>query len=120
MALPHIVLEPLDLMAWPPALVASQRVHLTRFYSVFAAHSNLRTAVTPAHRGMGHAMQMPADSAKPTQAAISSVDKPAVSIPHQFSRAGPHPPPTAGTAGPGRLREFRASARWRAPVLRSC
>jgi hypothetical protein len=37
----HIVLEP------PP------RMHLTRFHGVFAPHSKLRAAVTPAHRGIG-------------------------------------------------------------------
>ena len=37
----HIVLVP------PP------RMHLTRYHGVFAPHSKLRAAVTPAHRGMG-------------------------------------------------------------------
>ena len=49
----HIVLEPLDLMARLAALVPPPRMHLTRFHGVFAPHSKLRAAVTPAHRGMG-------------------------------------------------------------------
>ena len=62
----HIVLEPLDLMARLAALVPPQRKHLTRFHGVFAPHSKLRAAVTPAHRGTGAAKQPPADPAKPT------------------------------------------------------
>ncbi len=49
----HIVLDPLDLMARLAALVPPPRMHLTRFHGVFAPHSKLRAAVTPAHRGMG-------------------------------------------------------------------
>jgi Putative transposase len=49
----HIVLEPLDLMARLAALVPPPRMHLTRFHGVFALHSKLRAAVTPAHRGVG-------------------------------------------------------------------
>jgi ribosomal protein S27E len=49
----HIVLEPLDLMARLAALVPPRRMHLTRFHGVFAPHSKLRAAVTPAHRGAG-------------------------------------------------------------------
>jgi hypothetical protein len=49
----HIVLEPLDLMARLAALVPPPRMHLTRFHGVFAPHSKLRAAVTPAHRGAG-------------------------------------------------------------------
>jgi hypothetical protein len=49
----HIVLEPLDLMARLAALVPPPRMHLTRFHGVFAPHSKLRAAVTPAHRGVG-------------------------------------------------------------------
>ena len=49
----HIVLEPLDLMARLAALVPPPRMHLTRFHGVFAPHSKLRAAVTPAHRGIG-------------------------------------------------------------------
>ena len=63
----HIVLEPLDLMARLAALVPPPRMHLTRFHGVFAPHSKLRWAVTPAHRGMG-APQPPvsrADDEKP-------------------------------------------------------
>jgi hypothetical protein len=47
----HIVLEPLDLMARLAALVPPPRMHLTRFHGVFAPHSQLRSAVTPARRG---------------------------------------------------------------------
>jgi hypothetical protein len=35
------------------ALVPPPRMHLTRFHGVFAPHSQLRAAVTPAHRGVG-------------------------------------------------------------------
>ncbi len=49
----HIVLDPLDLMARLAALVPPPRMHLTRFHGVFAPHSRLRAAVTPAHRGVG-------------------------------------------------------------------
>jgi len=49
----HIVLEPLDLMARLAAVVPPPRMHLTRFHGVFAPHSKLRAAVTPAHRGVG-------------------------------------------------------------------
>jgi hypothetical protein len=49
----HIVLEPLDFMARLAALVPPPRMHLTRFHGVFAPHSKLRAAVTPAGRGMG-------------------------------------------------------------------
>ena len=49
----HIVLEPLDLMARLAALVSPPRMHLTRYHEVFAPHSKLRAAVTPAGRGKG-------------------------------------------------------------------
>lgn len=49
----HIVLEPLDLMARLAALVPPPRMHLTRYHGVFAPHSKLRAAVTPAVRGKG-------------------------------------------------------------------
>jgi hypothetical protein len=49
----HIVLEPLDLMGRLAALVPLPRMHLTRFHGVLAPHSKWRTAVTPAHRGVG-------------------------------------------------------------------
>ena len=49
----HIVLEPLDLMARLAALVPPPRKHLTRYHGVFAPHSKLRAAVTPAGRGKG-------------------------------------------------------------------
>ena len=49
----HIVLEPLDLMARPAALVSPPRMHLTRYHEVFAPHSKLRAAVTPAGRDKG-------------------------------------------------------------------
>ena len=62
----HIVLEPLDLMARLAALVPPPRMHLTRYHGVFAPHSKLRAAVTPAHRGMG-APKPPATSAEPAQ-----------------------------------------------------
>jgi hypothetical protein len=49
----HIVLEPLDLMARLAALVPPPRMHLTRYRGVFAPHSKLRAAITPAGRGAG-------------------------------------------------------------------
>jgi len=49
----HIVLEPLDLMARLSALVPPPRMHLTRYHGVFAPHSRLRAAITPAGRGAG-------------------------------------------------------------------
>jgi hypothetical protein len=49
----HSVLEPLDLMARLAALVPPPRMHLTRYHGVFAPHSKLRAAVTPAGRGRG-------------------------------------------------------------------
>jgi len=62
----HIVVEPLDLMARLAALVPPPRMHLTRYHGVFAPHSKLRAAVTPAGRGKGR---------KPE--AEEGVDKPA-------------------------------------------
>jgi hypothetical protein len=61
----HLVLEPLDLMARLAALVPPPRMHLTRFHGVVAPHSQLRAAVTPAHRGRGAAKWSPTDPAKP-------------------------------------------------------
>jgi Putative transposase len=52
----HIVLEPLDFMARLAALVPPPKLHLTRYHGVFAPHSKLRAAITPAHRGAGAAM----------------------------------------------------------------
>jgi hypothetical protein len=49
----HIVLEPLDLMARLAALTPPPRMHLTRYHGVFAPHSKLRAAITPAGRGKG-------------------------------------------------------------------
>jgi hypothetical protein len=49
----HIVLEPLDLMARLAALVPPPRMHLTGYHGVFAPHSRLRAAITPAGRGAG-------------------------------------------------------------------
>ena len=60
----HIVLEPLDFMARLAALVPPPRMHLTRYHGVFAPHSKLRAAVTPARRGVG-ASKPAADPAKP-------------------------------------------------------
>jgi hypothetical protein len=62
----QIVLEPLDLMARLAALVPPPRMHLSRFHGVFAPHSKLRAAVTPARRGIG-ALKQPAacDEAPP-------------------------------------------------------
>jgi hypothetical protein len=59
----HIVLEPLDFMARLAALVPPPRMHLTRYHGVFAPHSKLRAAVTPAHRGTGGSKQ-PATAAE--------------------------------------------------------
>jgi hypothetical protein len=49
----HIVPDPLDLMARLAALVPPPHMHLRRYHGVFAPHSRLRAAVTPAHRGAG-------------------------------------------------------------------
>ena len=43
-------------MARLAALVPPPRMHLTRYHDVFAPHSKLRAAVTPAHRGTEAAM----------------------------------------------------------------
>jgi hypothetical protein len=43
----------LDLMARLAALVPPPRMHLTRYHGVFAPHSKLRAAITPAGRGAG-------------------------------------------------------------------
>ncbi len=50
---PPIAGDRLALMARLAALVPPPRMHLTRFHGVFAPHSKLRAAVTPAHRGIG-------------------------------------------------------------------
>jgi tRNA (Thr-GGU) A37 N-methylase len=50
------VLEPLDFIARLAALVRPPRKHLTRFHGVFAPHSKLRAAVTPAGR-LRHRLQ---------------------------------------------------------------
>ena len=47
------MIEPLDLMARLAALVPPPRMHLTRYHGVFAPHSRLRAAITPAGRGPG-------------------------------------------------------------------
>ncbi len=70
----HIVLEPLDLMARLAALVPPPRMHLTRYHGVFAPHSKLRAAITPARRGVGKKAQVEdgADkSATPRHVAMS-------------------------------------------------
>ena len=54
------MIEPLDFVARLAALVPPPRMHLTRYHGVFAPHSKLRAAVTPAHRGMGAAQWLPA------------------------------------------------------------
>ena len=61
----HIVLEPLDLMACLAALVPPPRMHLTRYHGVFAPHSRLRAAVTPAGRGRGKKPQAEEGADKP-------------------------------------------------------
>jgi hypothetical protein len=61
----HIVLEPLDLMARLAALVPLPRMHLTRHHGVFAPHSRLRAAVTPAGRGRGSKPQTEESADKP-------------------------------------------------------
>jgi hypothetical protein len=63
---PHIVIEPLDLMARLAALVPTPRMHLTRYRGVFAPHSQYRSAVTPAQRGRG-AARPPVSGADPTK-----------------------------------------------------
>lgn len=44
-------------MARLAALVPPPRMHLTRYHGVFAPHSKLRAAVTPAGRGKGSKLQ---------------------------------------------------------------
>ena len=66
----HIVLEPLDFIARLAALVPPPRMHLTRYHGVFAPHSRLRAAVTPAGRGIG-AQKAPARSSEQGQSASS-------------------------------------------------
>ena len=52
-------------MARLATLVPPPRMHLTRYHGVFAPHSKLRAAVTPAHRGVGAAQAAPgADPAR--------------------------------------------------------
>jgi hypothetical protein len=60
----HIVLEPLDFIARLAALVPL-RMHLTRYHGVFAPHSRLRAAITPAHRGKGGKPQTQEGADKP-------------------------------------------------------
>ena len=57
-------------MARLVALVPPPRMHLTRYHGVFAPHSRLRAAVTPAGRGIG-AQKAPARSSEPGQSASS-------------------------------------------------
>lgn len=64
----HIVLEPQDLMARLAALVPPPRMHLTRYHGVFAPHSKLRAAVTPAGRGKGGVCRCGPGSARPAVA----------------------------------------------------
>ena len=61
----HIVLEPLDLIARLAALVLPPRMHLMRYHGVFAPHSRLRAAVTPAGRGRGGKPQIEEAADKP-------------------------------------------------------
>ena len=69
----HIVLEPQDLMARLAALVPPPRMHLTRYHGVFAPHSSLRAAITPAQRGKGrkHAGEGDEQPAVPCHAAMT-------------------------------------------------
>ena len=62
----HIVLKPLDLMARLAALVPPPRMHLTRYHGVFAPHSKLRAAVTPAGQGKGKKPPAEEGTDKPT------------------------------------------------------
>jgi hypothetical protein len=70
----HIVLEPSDFIARLAALVPPPSRHLIRFHGVFAPHSKLRAAVTPAGRGVG-APNRPAcagaQPARPRQVAMT-------------------------------------------------
>jgi hypothetical protein len=60
----HILLEPLDFLARPAALVPPPRTHLTRYHGVLAPASALRAAVTAAGRGRGGHNQA-GDQARP-------------------------------------------------------
>lgn len=66
----------LDVMARQVALVPPPRMHLTRYHGVFAPHSKLRAAVTPAGRGKGTKRQ-----------AVDGADKPATPRHVAMSRA---------------------------------
>ena len=66
----HIVLEPLHLMARLAALVPPPRMHLTRYHGVFAPHSKLRAAVTPAGRGKGKKPQKKRAPTRPPRHAM--------------------------------------------------
>jgi ribosomal protein S27E len=61
----HLLLEPLDLMARLAALVPPPRMHVTRYHGVFAPHSRLRAAVTPAGRGMSARASSTAEAGSP-------------------------------------------------------
>jgi hypothetical protein len=68
----HIVLEPVDFMARLAALVPMPRKHLTCYHGVFAPHSALRAAVTPAGRGPGaHRRAGTAESPPPRHLALT-------------------------------------------------
>ena len=54
-------------MARLAALVPPPRMQLTRYHGVFAPHSQLRAAVTPAHRGMGSTGQGADAAGEPDQ-----------------------------------------------------
>jgi len=57
------VLPERPLRQWVPP----PRMHLTRYHGVFAPHSKLRAAITPAHRGTGASKRtaLAADSGQP-------------------------------------------------------
>jgi hypothetical protein len=67
------VLEPLDFIARLAALVPPPRMHLTRYHGVFAPHSRLRAAITPARRGQGgkHAEEGAEQPAMPPHVGMS-------------------------------------------------
>ena len=91
----HIVLEPLDFMARLAALVPPPRMHLTRFHGVFAPHSSLRAAITPAGRGRGKKAEEGAAPPVPRHVAriLAHLDRTCDTQPPELAPLAARPPP---------------------------
>ena len=63
----HVIFEPLDFIARPPALVPKPRANLTRFHGVFAPNSKHRALVTPSGRGKGASRRRPINTIQMTK-----------------------------------------------------